>query len=640
MNRLALVAACLLATTAASPAMAQVENTKPQPVPFVDTIPAPVDTPYPGTITLAVDASDTSQGIFKVKETIPVDRTGPMVLLYPKWIPGHHSPSGPLDKLAGLHIFANGKEIPWTRDKVAMEAFHIDVPEGTKEIEANFVYLSATQGNQGRIQMTPEMLSLQWDTVSLYPAGYYTRQIPIEATVKYPEGWTAYSGLPSNARGSNYAYQKTSYQTLIDSPTIAGKYTKEWPLSDRVFLDVVADTPDELKATPEQIAAHKRLVEQAVKTFGAQHYDHYHFLLTISDNLGGIGLEHHRSSEDGVDTGYFSDWDSNAPSRNLLPHEYTHSWDGKFRRPAELWTPNYSVPMRDSLLWVYEGQTQFWGYVLQARSGLVSKEDTLDAYAYIAASYDNTPGRRWRPLVDTTNDPIISMRRPKGWSNYQRSEDYYNEGLLVWMEVDSILRDQSGGKKSIDDFAKAFFGVRDGDWGELTYTFDDVVATLNSIQPYDWRGLLTERLHQTSTHAPLTGFTNNGYELVYTDEPSDYVKGLLKKYHRVDATHSIGLGTNDKGEVTTVIWDSPAFEEGLDVGDEILAVDGAGFSAERLNNAIRDAKTGKEPIRLLVKSGDQFRDIAIDYHGGLRYPHLKKTGKGETGLDRLLAPRP
>ena len=640
MNRLALVAACLLATTAAVPAAAQVENTKPQPVPFVDAIPAPVDKPYPGTITLHVDASDTSQGIFEVKETIPVDQTGPMVLLYPKWLPGHHSPSAPIDKLAGLHIFAGGKEIPWTRDKVAMEAFHIDVPAGTKEIEANFVYLSATQGNQGRIQVTPEMLSLQWNTVSLYPAGYYTRQIPIEATVKYPDGWTAYSGLPSNARGSNYAYQKTSYQTLIDSPTIAGKYTKEFPLSDRVFLDVVADTPDELKATPEQIAAHKRLVEQAVKTFGAQHYDKYHFLLTISDNLGGIGLEHHRSSEDGVDTGYFTDWDSNTPSRNLLPHEYTHSWDGKFRRPAELWTPNYSVPMRDSLLWVYEGQTQFWGYVLQARSGLVSKEDTLDAYAYIAASYDNTPGRRWRPLVDTTNDPIISQRRPKGWSNYQRSEDYYNEGLLVWMEVDSILRDQSGGKKSIDDFAKAFFGVRDGDWGELTYTFDDVVATLNGIQPYDWRSLLTERLHQTSTHAPLNGFTNNGYELVYTDEPSDYVKGLLKNYHRVDATHSIGLGSNDKGEITTVIWDSPVFEEGLDVGDEILAVDGAAFSGERLNNAIRDAKTGKEPIHLLVKSGDQFKDVAIDYHGGLRYPHLKKTGKGETGLDRLLAPRP
>ncbi len=640
MNRLALVAACLLATAAACPAVAQIENSKPQPVPFVDTIPAPVDKPYPGTITLHVDASDTSQGIFKVKETIPVAKAGPMVLLYPKWIPGHHSPTGPIDKLAGLRIFAGGKEIPWTRDKVAMEAYHIDVPAGVTEIEAQFVYLSATQSNQGRIQMTPEMLSLQWDTLSLYPAGYFVRQIPISATVKYPDGWTAYSGLPSTATGSTYAYRKTDYETLVDSPTIAGKYTKQFPLSERVFLDIVADSPDELKATPEQIDAHERLVEQAVKTFGSQHYDNYHFLLTISDNLGGIGLEHHRSSEDGVDPGYFTDWENQVPARNLLPHEFSHSWDGKFRRPAALWTSNYSVPMRDAGLWVYEGQTQFWGYVLQARSGLVSKQDTLDAYAYIAANYDNTPGRRWRPLIDTTNDPIISQRRPKGWRNYQRSEDYYNEGLLVWMEVDSILRDQSGGKKSIDDFAKAFYGMRDGDWGVLTYTFDDVVATLEKIQPYDWRGFLTERLTKTSTHAPLAGFTNNGYELVYTDEPSDYIKAIEKNYHRVDATHSIGLGTDDEGEVSTVIWDSPVFKAGLDIGDEIAAVNGASFSADRLKNAIRDAKGSKEPIRLLVKSGDHYKDVAIDYHGGLRYPHLKKTGKGETGLDRLLAPRP
>ncbi|MCI1142032.1 peptidase M61 [Sphingomonas sp. WKB10] len=632
------VASLLLST--AAPAFAQVPpgNSAPQPVPFVDTIPAPQDTPYPGTILLNVDATNTEQGIFRVKETIPVAKAGPMALLFPKWLPGAHSPRGEIEKLAGLVIKANGRVIPWTRDMVDVFAFHIDVPQGARNLDVEFQFISATKPDQGRIVATPNMISLEPTSVSLYPAGYFTRQIPIQMTVKFPTGWTAAGAVPAKANGSTYVYDKTNYEILVDSPLLAGRYSKTWPLSERVNLNVFADDPKELAATPEQIDAHKRLVEQAEKTFGAHHYDHYEFLLSISDQLGGIGLEHHRSSENGVTPGYFTEWNASPGRRNLLPHEFTHSWDGKFRRGAELWTPDYRTPMRDKSLWVYEGQTQFWGYVLQARSGLVSKQDTLDAYAGIAGSYDLAPARQWRDLIDTTNDPIISARRPKGWTSWQRSEDYYNEGLMVWMEVDAMLRQKSGGTKSIDDFAKAFFGIRNGDWGEVTYTFDDVANTLNGIVPYDWAGFLTKRLTETGQPAPVDGFAMNGYKLVYTAEPTKYFTNA-EKSGGVNVTYSIGLSVAKDGEATAVIWDSPAFKAGMDVGTVIQAVNGTAYSGDVLKAAIVAAQTSKEPIKLLVKSGPRYREVAIDYHGGPRYPRLQKTGTGETGLDKLLMPR-
>ena len=638
------VAVASLLLSAATPALAQVPpgNSAPQPVPFVDTIPVAQDIRYPGTILLNVDATNTEQGIFRVKETIPVAKAGPMALLFPKWLPGAHSPRGEIEKLAGLVIKANGRILPWTRDMVDVFAFHIDVPAGARTLDVEFQFLSATKTDQGRIMATPNMISLEPNLVSLYPAGYFTRQIPIQMTVKFPTGWTAAGAVPAKrgtgANASTYVYDTTNYEILVDSPLLAGRYGKTWPLSERVNLNVFADDPKELAATPGQIDAHKRLVDQAERTFGAHHYDHYEFLLSISDQLGGIGLEHHRSSENGVTPGYFTEWNASPGRRNLLPHEFTHSWDGKFRRGAELWTPDYRTPMRDKSLWVYEGQTQFWGYVLQARSGLVSKQDTLDAYAGIAGSYDLAPARQWRDLIDTTNDPIISSRKPKGWTSWQRSEDYYNEGLMVWMEVDAMLRQKSGGTKSIDDFAKAFFGIRNGDWGEVTYTFDDVANTLNAIVPYDWAGFLTKRLTETGQPAPVDGFAMNGYKLVYTAEPTKYFTNA-EKSGGVNVTYSIGLSVAKDGEATAVIWDSPAFKAGMDVGTVIQAVNGTAYSGDVLKAAIVAAQTSKEPIKLLVKSGPRYREVAIDYHGGPRYPRLQKTGTGETGLDKLLMPR-
>lgn len=625
----------LASAASATVAWAQ-ENSKPQPLPIEQTIPDAKDIPYPGTITLNVDATDIKRGIYAVNETIPVATTGKVVLMMPEWLPGNHAPRGAVEKLTGLVIKVDGKQVSWLRDPVDVYAFHIDVPEGAKEIQASFLFTSATAGNQGRMVITPKLLNLQWEQVSLYPAGYFVRNIPVKATVTYPDGWSAASGLPATAKGSVYSYKTTDYETLIDSPVFAGLYYKEWKLSDDVDLNVFADSPDQLEAKPEQIEAHRRLVQQAVKLFGAQHYDHYEFLLATSDNLGGIGLEHHRSSENNPGAGYFKDWDKGASQRNLLPHEFTHSWNGKFRRGADLWTPDYRYPMRDSLLWVYEGQTQFWGYVLQARSGLVSKQDTLDAYALIAASLDTRKGRTWRPLIDTTDDPIISARRPKGWTSWQRSEDYYNEGLLIWMEVDSILRKQSGGTKSLDDFAKAFFGINDRDWGTVTYQFDDVVKTLNDIQPYDWAGFLKKRLYETSQGAPLAGFTDNGYKLVYTDTPTAYFKGLEARRKSTDLTYSIGLSLSARGDVNNVDWGGPAFNLGMTADDSVVAVNGEAYSGDAIKAAITQAKTDKAPLKLLVKRDDNYREVLIDYHDGLRYPRLEKTGTGEGGLDRLL----
>ncbi|HEX8485253.1 peptidase M61 [Sphingomonas sp.] len=644
MIRILLAASFFLGPTAA--AQVPQGNSAPQPTPFADTIPAARDIPYPGTLTVDVDATDTERGIFRVKETVPVTRAGRMTLLFPKWLPGAHSPRGEIEKLAGLVIRANGRVLPWTRDMVDVFAFHIDVPQsamnGARRLDVEFQFLSATKADQGRIVATPTMVSLQPNSVSLYPAGYFTRAIPVKFTARFPAGWTAAGALKARVTqapdGVTYAYETTNYEVLVDSPILAGRYGKTWALSPRVNLNVFADTPENLAATPEQIDAHRRLVDQAVKTFGAQHYDRYEFLLSLTDELGGIGLEHHRSSENGSAPGYFTDWANVVPRRNLLPHEFTHSWDGKFRRGADLWTPDFRTPMRDSLLWVYEGQTQFWGYVLQARSGLVSKQDTLDALAAIAGVYDRAPARAWRNLLDTTNDPVISARKPKGWTSWQRSEDYYNEGLMVWMEVDAMLRQKSGGARSIDDFAKAFFGVRDGDWGELTYTFDDVAGTLSRIVPFDWAGFLTMRLTETGKPAPVQGFAMNGYKLVYAAEPTPYFK-QAEKARGTDVSYSIGLVADKDGVVTATIWDSPAFKAGVDVGTAITAIDGQAWSRDRLLAAIAAAKGRKEPIRLLVRNGERFRDVPIDYHDGPRYPRFEKVGAGDGGLDRLLSPR-
>jgi predicted metalloprotease with PDZ domain len=635
------IALALLLLSSSALAQAPAQNSRPQATPKIDTIPAPRDVHYPGTLQLTVDASDVTRGIFRVREHVPVSHPGDFVLLYPEWLPGSHADYGEINKVSGFRASANGRELKWVRDNLDVYAFHVAVPEGVGAIDVEFQYLSPTTENQGRVVATPDMASIQWIANSMYPAGYFVRDIPVQASVIVPSGWKVATALrPSGGAGNRIDYPATSYEILMDSPLIAGAHYRRIPLSADVTLNVIADNEEELAATPEQIAIHKRLVDQALKAFGAQHYDHYDFLFTISDQLGGEGLEHHRSSEDGVGRGYFTDWDNALRDRNLLPHEYSHSWDGKFRRAADLWTPDYRTPMQDDLLWVYEGQDQFWGYVLGARSGMLSKQDTLDAFAATAATYSSgTPGRTWRALVDTTNDPIIGHRRPQPWRSWQRSEDYYSEGQLIWTDVDRIIRQQSGGKRSIDDFAHAFFGVRDRDWGELTYTLDDIVATLNRVQPYDWRGYLQRRVYGIAPQPPLEGINEGGYRLVYTAEPTKWWKSLEKQRKNADLTYSGGLVVGNDGKVSSVLWDSAAFNAGITVGTQVVAVNGRNFDPDALTQAIRKAAGNAPATELLIHDGDLYRTVKLDWHGGLKYPRLEKVGRGLGTLDALLAPR-
>ncbi|HEY0649213.1 MAG TPA: peptidase M61 [Phenylobacterium sp.] len=618
-------AAVLLAS--ASPLAAQ-PSPGPQPAPMPPATPAPQDVAYPGVIRLEVDATDTQRRIWRVRETIPLAQTGRITLLYPQWLPGKHAPRGQADKLAGLTITANGKVIPWVRDTVDVYAFHIDVPAGVREIVAEFQFLTPTATNQGRIMATPEMLNLQWEAVALYPAGYFSRRIMVEPSVKLPAAWGYGVALDTVADDGGVArFKPVDFETLVDSPMFAGRYFKRIELDPGakhpVRLNVVADTADELVVDAKVIEKHKNLVRQADRLFGSRQFDHYDFLLAISSRLGGIGLEHHRSSENQVEPGYFTDFDKAVADRNLLPHEYTHSWDGKSRRPAELWTPNYNVPMRGQLLWVYEGQDQYWGYVLGGRSGMFSKEESLEALAATAATFETRIGRRWRQMEDTGADPIISARRPQPWLSWQRSEDYYSEGQLIWLDADTLIRERSNGKRSLDDFARAFFGGKDGDFTARPYTFDDVVKALNDVEPYDWAQFLKVRVKDVAVKPPLDGITRGGWKLAYTEKATDYFRAIETANKQTNLTYSLGVVLNREGEVVTVLWDSPAFNAGVTVSSKIMAVDGIVYDADRLKTAITAAKDGR-PIQLLVKNGDHFQTLSITYRGGLRYPRLER----------------
>ena len=607
-------------------------------------VPAPQDTAYPGTIAIHVDASDVRQGIFRVHESIPVE-AGKLTLLYPEWIPGAHSPSGPIAMLAGLKLSANGKPIAWKRDKYDVYAFHLDVPAGVASIDADFQYLSPRRDGY---EMTDRMLMLEWDKMSLYPAGHYTRGIRFAPSVVLPQGWQFGSALETATQsGATTTFKPVSYNTLVDSPMYAGRHFSRVDLTPPggapVHLDIVADAPKYLEMTPQQLQQHRALVSQAVKLFGSHHYDHYDFLFSLSDQLAGNGLEHHQSSEDGMDADYFTAWADNAPNRDLLAHEYVHSWNGKFRRPADLLTPNFNVPMGDSLLWVYEGQTQYWGFVLTARSGLWTAQQFRDALAMVAANYDrNRVGFGWRTLEDTTNDPTAALRAALPYRSWQMSEEYYSGGQMMWLAVDAKIRSLTHGRKSLDDFARAFFGVDDGSFVTRTYTFDDVVAALNGVVKNDWAGFLHARVD--TLDPPLArGLEATGWKLVYTDQPSAYEKQYESRpespRHIFNFAWSIGLTLTKGGEINDVRWDGPAFKAGVSTGATVVAVNGQAYGTDVLKDAITAAKGNQVPIKLLLKYQGSLRTVAVDYHGGLQYPHLQRIEGTPDYLGDIIAAR-
>ena len=631
----------LLRTTSPAAFAQQAERSAPVAVPISPSIPDAQDIPYPGMIVLEIDASDVARGLYRVKQTVPVPAgRDKLILQLPQWLPGNHAPRGPINLIADIRFEADGKPVQWTRDPVEVHAFHIPLPAGTKLAVTCFVHTSPLQSGQGRVTMTQEMLNLQWEKMSLYPAGHYVRQIKVAPSVTFPAGWEAFAALDGmRRRGDTVSWATVDYETLVDSPVFAGEHSRVWDLGHNVNLNAVADEPEQLELAPEHLATFEKLVDESLALFATPHFDRYEFLLGMTEKLGGIGLEHQRSSENTYEPDTLIEWDKMAWDRNVVAHELVHSWNGKYRRPAEMWTPDYRQPMQNNLLWLYEGQTQFWGQVLAARSGLQPKDIVLGALANSAGNYSVQPGRAWRSVEDTTHDPIVNARRPLPYGSLSRSEDYYSEGMLVWLEADQIIREGTGGARGLDDFAAAFFGVKPGDMGHLTYTFEDIVATLNAVHPYDWTTFLNERFRLPGQPAPLAGIEKAGYRLVWKEEPNPYAQGIEENGSSTSFSYSLGFALDKEGKVTGTQWDSPAFDAGLVTGAQVVAVNGEAYSAEVLKEAITAAKGGKEPIELLVRRDDHFVTVPIAYHDGLRYPWLEPAGEGEQPLDRLLAPR-
>jgi len=615
-----------------------------QPVLHVgDNQPAPQDVDYPGTLKIHVDATDIAHRIFNVHETIPVQSGTSIYLLYPSWIPGVHEPYSPIDKVAGLVIKGNGKTIPWTRDKYNVRAFRVDVPEGVTRLDVTFQFLSAQNHRQGPIRMTPEMMDMAWNKVSLYPAGYYASRIKTEPSVTLPAGWKFGTALEVASRsGNTVTFKPIDYLNLVDSPMYAGKYFKRLDLtSDKsppVYMDLVADAPRYLEVSDEQLQIMKNMVVQMGRLYGAFHFDHYDFLFSLSDKMSGNGLEHSRSSEDGTSADFFTDW-SLTRRHDLLTHEFNLSWDGKSRRPADHVTPNFNVAMGDSLLWVYEGQTQFYGNVVAVRAGLEDKKTGFAKLANVAATYDmNRPGlQSWRNVQDTTNDPTIAARASLPYRNWQGSEDYYSAGQLIWLAVDGKMRQLSGNKHSLDDFARAFYGMNPGAWDINTYTFEDVVQTLDKIVPYDWKTFLRERV---DGHGNLAdGLKLEGWKLVYTSEPDKGHKAMSDKRSSGNFTWSIGFAGSNDGELYDVRWNGPAFKAGLAPGMRIVAVNGIEYSPDAMKQAIKDAKGNDKPVDLLVKNFDEYDTLHVDYHDGMKYPSLVRIKGAPDYLSKLYAPK-
>lgn len=618
--------------------------------------PVPQDTPYAGTIELAVDLTDARQRIFRAHESIPV-KPGPLVLLYPKWIPGEHIPSGPLEAVAGIRITGGGQRIPWRRDLENMFAISLQVPAGIDRIELEFQFLSPSAGGQfgHGVSATEQLVELEWNQVAFYPAGHYVRRILVQPSVVVPDGWSFASALETTGeRGSTIRFKPVDLETLVDSPVIAGRHFKRVDITPDgappVHLNVAADRPANLPVTPDQVKQHQALVREAYALFGARHYQHYDFLLTLSDRTAHFGLEHQQSSDDRTDADFFTSPESYLVGSGLLPHEYVHSWNGKFRRPAGLLTPDFNAPMKDDLLWVYEGLTTYYGELLAARCGMRSPEQFRDQLAVVASRMSHVAGRSWRPLQDTADEASVLYLAPHAWQNWRRGVDFYDEGLLVWLDADTKIREASGASRSLDDFARAFYGIDNASTVPLAYSFEDVVAALNRVQPYDWRAFLIKRLQTTDAAAPLDGLTRGGWKLVYTETPSGYSKALEKVRRMIDLMPSIGLLLRSQTEgppgkqgpadtVSDVLWGGPAFEAGMTPGMTLIAINGDEFSEDALKDAITAAKDGTRPIELLVESSGTFLTLKVDYHGGMKYPHLERIENTEDRLAAIAKPR-
>jgi len=594
-----------------------------------------------GTIALAVDASEAPRKILHAKLTIPVE-PGKITLVYPKWIPGEHGPTGPLTDIAGLRFLAGGKPLRWERDLVDMHAVSCEVPAGASPLEVSFDFISAAspEGFSSAASCTEKLLLLSWNQVLLYPAGRPADDIHFAASLKLPAEWKYGTALPvQKESGGAIQFAPTSLTALVDSPVLAGANFRrvELATSPPQYLDMAADGPEALAIPDAEVTKLKRLMNEAYGLFGARHFREYHFLLTLSDHVAHFGLEHHESSDDRVSERTWLDDDLRIAASGLLAHELVHSWNGKYRRPAGLATADYQQPMKDDLLWVYEGLTEYYGELLAARGGLISAKEWIEELAADALSVSE-PGRTWRPLQDTADSAPFLYLAGGGWGGWRRSTDFYAEGALIWLEADVTIRSATGGKKSLDDFCALFHGENDN--GRIyvkPYAAAEVYDTLNKVAPYDWKKFFETRLRSKSADVPSGGIEGAGYRLVYTDAANMFtdpwsLDGGLNAYA------SLGVHVAADGTVDNAWPSRPAYAAGLSNGMKIIAVNGRRFSTDDLKRAIAASKDSPSPIELIVENGSYFRTVQIDYHGGLRYPHLERVGNVDV-LAEIAAPR-
>jgi len=598
----------------------------------------------PPTVTISVDASEAPRKILHAQLTIPA-APGTLTLYYPKWIPGEHGPTGPIQDLTGLKFTANGQPLKWRRDLLDGWTMHVEVPAGISAVNASLDFTSPAEQEgifTAGASTTDKMTVLSWNTVLLYPAGWTSDELTYQASLRLPEGWKFGTPLPvASQSGTEIKFNPASLTTLVDSPVIAGEHLRVVPLSEnpRQEMDIVADTAGDLDAPQEVLDHYKSLTDQALKLFGAQHFRDYHFIYSLSNHVAHFGLEHHESNDSRSPERSLVDADPRLLASGLLSHEYVHSWNGKYRRPADLSTPDYEKPMQDDLLWVYEGLTSYLGDVLSARSGIRTVGQLRDHLALMAARLDHVPGRTWRNLQDTA-DGVPSMQgAPDQWESWRRTVDYYDEDVLNWLWVDTIIRQQSHGQKSMDDFCHLFHGGQSGPPEVKTYTFDDVVNTLNQVAPYDWRGFWTERLTNHEPGAPLMGIEDSGWKLVYDETQSELIKVRKRELKEVNAEYSIGLLLDESGNIIDTVEGMPAAKAGVGPGMKLAAVNGKRFTADVFNDVLKAAKNGSEPIELLVENTDYFKTYKLDYHGGEKYPHLVRQESKPDVLSEIIQAR-
>jgi predicted metalloprotease with PDZ domain len=573
---------------------------------------------------LLVDATDAPRNILHSTLNIPVTG-GAITLVYPKWIPGNHRPTGPIQNLLGLHIKAEGKELEWQRDLVDMYAFHVQAPAGTRELELSYDTVTYNGKNS---TSSSKVLDLLWNQVVLYPQNTSSDAVQVTASVRLPQGWKFGTALtPAQPSAGTTEFQPVSLTRLVDSPLIAGAYYRQVQLSSPGaspvhVIDMVAESESALQMSDKDLASYKQLVEETGKLFGARHYEKYHFLLTLSDQTAHHGLEHHESSDNGTAEDTFSDPNWHDLEADLLPHEFFHSWNGKYRRPAGLVTPNYQEPMKGDLLWVYEGLTDYMGNILAARTGLRSADQFRENAAYTAAMLDHRAGRTWRPLQDTATSVQMVYSAAAEWTNWRRSADYYPEGFLLWLEIDTMIRRQTNGQKSLNDFCRLFYGGQSGPPQVVPYKFDDVVAALNQVAPYNWAGMLRERLDSKSPHAPLGGIENGGWKLVYTDQKNATMSAREHTSESLDVSFSLGITISKDATITDVIPGSPAYLAGIGPGMKLIAVNGRKYSKDGMRAALRAGMHNQQALELLAENAEFYKVYAVQYHDGERYPHL------------------